>query len=140
MYAATSITAGKGASMDPVLQKFRAAALVLARSGTVKERLHAAYRCELADLDADILPEDVRGDFLELRNSLMRERPSHRGEDAVTATIRKLSASDADQLAGNLIDIFARLSGAIAAAPERSVTALQPTAQVIPLFAVAAEA
>ena len=126
--------------MDPVWQKFRAAAIVLARSGTLKERLHAAYRCELADLDVEALPDEVRVDFAELRAALTREKPM-RGEDALTATIRKLSTQDADDLASRLIDIFARLSGVTTALPLRT-PALQPpvSAQVIPLFAVAAEA
>lgn len=126
--------------MDPVWQKFRAAAVVLARSGTVKERLNAAYRCELADIDVEALPDEVRRDFIELRDALTREKPL-RGEDAVTATIRKLSAQDADEIASRMIDIFARLSGVTTALPLRAVApSAQPTAQVIPLFAVAAEA
>jgi hypothetical protein len=126
--------------MDPVWQKFRAAALVLARSGTLKERLHAAYRCELADLDVEALPDELRRDFIELRDALTREKPL-RGEDAVTATIRKLSAQDADDIASRLIDIFARLSGVAAALPVRAAVSAPPvSAQVIPLFAVAAEA
>lgn len=126
--------------MDPVWQRFRAAAIVLARSGTLKERLHAAYRCELADLDVEALPDEVRVDFIELRAALTREKPL-RGEDAITATIRKLSAQDADELASRLIDIFARLSGVIASVPLRAPPAAPPvSAQVIPLFAIAAEA
>ena len=126
--------------MDTVWQKFRGAAIVLARSGTLKERLHAAYRCELADIDVDALPSEVRDDFIELRDALTREKPL-RGEDAVTATIRKLSAQDADDIASRMIDIFARLSGVTATLPLRVVAPAAPaTAQVIPLFAVAAEA
>ncbi len=126
--------------MDPVWQKFRAAAILLARSGTLKERLHAAYRCELADLDVEALPDEVRIDFVELRAALTRERPM-RGEDSLTATIRKLSTQDADEIASRLIDIFARLSGVEVTLPVRIQSAAPPpSAQVIPLFALAAEA
>ena len=59
--------------MDGAWHRFRAAALMLARSGTVKERLQAAYRIQLADLDSSQLPGDVRKDFDALRTALTRE-------------------------------------------------------------------
>ena len=39
--------------MNGAFHRFRAAALMLARSGTVKERLQAAYRLQLADIDSE---------------------------------------------------------------------------------------
>lgn len=118
--------------MDIAVQRFRSAALVLARSGTVKERLHAAYRQHLCDLEADSLPSEVRDDFCALLRSLTRERPL-RGEDAATATIRKLSADEAEQLSALLIDLFARLSS-LGAVEDVRVVPAAPGAQVIPLF------
>jgi hypothetical protein len=122
--------------MQNAWQRFRAAALMLARSGTVKERLNAAYRLQLADLDVDTLPEELRSDFLALRRSLTREKPL-RGEDAVAATIRKLSSHEADDLAAALMEIFARMSYA-EGLDQLSLRGMQaPSAQVIPLFAEA---
>ncbi len=118
--------------MDIAVQKFRSAALVLARSGTVKERLHAAYRQHLCDLEADALPSEIRDDFCAMLRSLTRERPL-RGEDAATATIRKLSAEEAERLAALLIDMFARLSSR-GTADETRVVPSVPGAQVIALF------
>lgn len=118
--------------MNIAVQKFRSAALVLARSGTVKERLHAAYRQHLCDLEPDSLPSEVRDDFAAVLRSLTRERPL-RGEDAAAATIRKLSADEAEQLAAVLIDLFARLSSLGALEAVRVVPSA-PAAQVIPLF------
>jgi hypothetical protein len=118
--------------MDIAVQKFKCAALVLARSGTVKERLHAAYREHLCDLEAEMLPSEIRDDFSVLLRSLTRERPL-RGEDAATATIRKLSACEAEQLSALLIDLFARLSG-LGAVEDLRVSPAVPGAQVIPLF------
>jgi hypothetical protein len=125
--------------MDGAWQRFRAAALMLARSGTVKERLQAAYRLQLADLDSAQLPTDVRRDFESLRSALTREKPM-RGEDAVAATIRKLSSREADELAASLIEIFASYSRVLDAEPVRPAPAVlaQPSAQVIPLFALEA--
>lgn len=124
--------------MDVSLQKFKAAALVLARSGTVKERLHAAYRQQLCDIDTEQLPTEVRDDFCMLLRAMTRERPL-RGEDAAAATIRKLSADEAENLAALLIDLFARLSSLGAAEDVRVMPAL-PQAQVIPLFSAESRA
>lgn len=126
--------------MDGAWHRFRAAALMLARSGTVKERLQAAYRLQLADLDSEQLPSDIRKSFEALRSALTREKPM-RGEDAVAATIRKLSSREVDDLAANLIEIFAsytRVQDDVAQQPARPATINQPSAQVIPLFALEA--
>jgi hypothetical protein len=118
--------------------RFRAAALVLARSGTVKERLQSAYRLQLADLDVDAMPESLREDFVALRQMMTREKPL-RGEDAIAATIRKLSCQEADQLAASLIEIFARMSASDAGEPARNGAVVNgASAQVIPLFAAEA--
>ncbi len=124
--------------MDGAWHRFRAAALMLARSGTVKERLQAAYRLQLADLDGEQLPIDVRRDFEALRGALTREKPM-RGEDAVAATIRKLSSHEADELAASLIEIFAKFSRTQDFEPTlRPSLSTTQTAQVIPLFALEA--
>jgi hypothetical protein len=123
--------------MNGAWHRFRAAALMLARSGTVKERLQAAYRLQLADLDSEQLPDEVRKDFEALRQSLTREKPM-RGEDAVAATIRKLSNREVDELASSLIEIFATFSRTQDLEPARSAVATVQSAQVIPLFALEA--
>jgi predicted phage gp36 major capsid-like protein len=110
---------------------------MLARSGTVKERLQAAYRLQLADIDSEQLPDDVRKDFESLRCALTREKPM-RGEDAVAATIRKLSSREVDDLAASLIEIFATYSRTQDTAPARAGASTSQTAQVIPLFAIEA--
>jgi hypothetical protein len=110
---------------------------MLARSGTVKERLQSAYRLQLADLDSESLPAEVRADFEALRDALTREKPM-RGEDAVAATVRKLSCREVDELAANLIEIFAKFSRTEDTEPARGVTAQTQSAQVIPLFALEA--
>jgi len=123
--------------MDGAWHRFRAAALMLARSGTVKERLQAAYRLQLADLDSERLPAEVREDFESLRSALTREKPL-RGEDAVAATIRKLSSREADELAARLIEIFATFSRTEDCEPARTTVSTTQSAQVIPLFALEA--
>ncbi len=127
--------------MSIAWQRFHAAALSLARSGSVKERLHRAYRQHLADLDASALPAEVRGDFLALGRALTREKPM-RGEDAVAATIRKLSNAEVDDLAGSMIELYGYLSRTNEADANSEhvapAAAISPTAaRVIPLFAEA---
>jgi hypothetical protein len=123
--------------MNGAWHRFRSAALMLVRSGSVKERLQAAYRLQLADIDSEQLPGEVRKDFESLRSALTREKPM-RGEDAVAATIRKLSSREADELAASLIEIFATFSRTQELEPSRPVVATTQTAQVIPLFALEA--
>jgi hypothetical protein len=131
--------------MSIAWQRFHAAALALARSGSVKDRLQRAYRQHLADLDAGALPTEVRGDFLALGRALTREKPM-RGEDAVAATIRKLSNAEVDDLATSMIEIYghiARLGEVGLAADRVDVVPSAGTAsggsqaRVIPLFAEA---
>jgi hypothetical protein len=117
-------------------QRFRAAALIMARSGTVKERLLSAYRQQLADINPDTFPADLREDFLALRRALTREKPL-RGEDALAATIRKLSSHEAEELASSLVEIFVRMSFAEGLEHFSGTGAPVTSAQVIPLFAEA---
>lgn len=125
--------------MDIALQKFKSAALILTRSGTVKERLHAAYRQQLCEIECEQLPSDIRDDFANLLRAMTRERPL-RGEDAAAATIRKLSNDQAETLAALLIDLFSRMSSLGISEEVRVVPASQSAAQVIPLFSAESRA
>jgi hypothetical protein len=124
--------------MDLALQKFKSAALILARSGTVKERLYAAYRQQLCDIDCEQLPSDVRDDFANLLRAITRERPL-RGEDAAAATIRKLSNEQVETLSAMLIDLFSRMSS-LGIHDDVRVIPAASAAQVIPLFSAESRA
>jgi hypothetical protein len=76
------------------------------RSGPIKDRLADAYRNHLALVRVEDLPEELREDFRACHDALTRERPL-RGEDAVRATVRKMSSTEADQLACSVIRLFA---------------------------------
>ena len=80
----------------------------LARSGPIKDRLAEAYRNHLACVRVEDLPEMVRGEFRACRDALTREHPL-RGEDAVRATVRKMSSSEADELACSVVRLFAAI-------------------------------
>ena len=94
--------------MSTAWQQLEAAALTLARSGTIKDRLADAYRNHLALVNADELPEGLRAEFRSCHAALTREVPL-RGEDAVRATVRKLSSHEADELACSVVRLFAAM-------------------------------
>jgi hypothetical protein len=107
--------------MSTAWQQLEAAALTLARSGPIKDRLADAYRKHLSLVNAEELPEGLRAEFRACHEALTREAPM-RGEDAVRATVRKLSSHDADELACSVVRLFAAMvrEGARAEAAESS--------------------
>jgi hypothetical protein len=95
--------------MSRVYDRLESATLLLTRSGAIKERLEGAWRQCLANIDAEDVPHDVRLQFLELTAQIQRERPL-RGEDAVRATIRKMSNEEAERHAGGIVRMFCRIT------------------------------
>jgi hypothetical protein len=94
--------------MRTTWEQLEGAALSLVRSGPIKDRLADAYRNYLAFVRAEDLPEALREDFRVCHDALTRERPL-RGEDAVRATVRKMSGTEADQLACSVVRLFAAI-------------------------------
>jgi hypothetical protein len=94
--------------MSTTLEQLEGAALALARSGTIKDRLTDAYRKHLALMNAEELPPPVREEFLACQDALTRERPL-RGEDAVRATVRKMSDREANDIASSVVRMYAAL-------------------------------
>jgi len=110
--------------MSTTWEQLEGAALSLARSGPIKDRLTDAYRNYLAFVRIEDLPEVLREEFRACRDALTRERPL-RGEDAVRATVRKMSGSEADELACSVVRLFAAIvrECAIDAAGEAAMAA-----------------
>jgi len=109
-------------------EKLQGATMSLARSGSIKERLAEAYRVYLSELSEEELPREMREEFHAVIEALTRERPMMRGEDAVRATLRKMSSEEADRIACSVVRMFA-------AAPRVSVAPRHvPSAQVVPLY------
>jgi hypothetical protein len=94
--------------MSTTWEKLEGAALSLVRSGPIKDRLADAYRNHLAFVRDEDLPAALREDFRVCHDALTRERPL-RGEDAVRATVRKMSSTEADQLACSVVRLFAAI-------------------------------
>jgi len=97
--------------MSTALEEFEAVALSLARSGPIKDRLTDAYRNHLALVNPEELPAALRAEFHACHDALTRERPLP-GEDAVRATVRKMSNHDADEVACAVVRLFAALARA----------------------------
>ena len=95
--------------MSRVYDRLESATLCLARSGAIKDRLSDAWRLYLANIEAEDLPRELRLQFLELSGFMQRERPM-RGEDAVRATIRKMSNDDAERQATLIVRMFCRMT------------------------------
>jgi hypothetical protein len=96
-------------TMSRVYDRLESATLLLARGGSIKDRLNGAWRQFLANIEAEDVPREVRLQFLELSSAMQRERPL-RGEDAVRATIRKMSNEDAERHAAHIVRMFCKLT------------------------------
>lgn len=81
------------------------ATLELVRSTPIKQRLILAYRRHLAALAEDQLPKEVREPFSQVVGMLRGVKPL-RGEDAVAASVRKMSIQEADDCACSIVEIF----------------------------------
>jgi hypothetical protein len=81
------------------------ATLELVRSTPIKQRLVCAYRRHLAAIPADQLPLEVRESYAQMMRSLSGVQPL-RGEDAVAASVRKMSNQEADDCAALIVEIF----------------------------------
>ncbi len=91
------------------------ATLELVRSTPIKQRLICAYRRYLAGLHEDQLPLEVREPFNQVVRNLSGVNPM-RGEDAVTASVRKMSNHEADECAAMIVEIFGLMSRNVGAA------------------------
>ena len=91
--------------MSSAWEHFFAAAGILASAGPIKHRLVEAYRTQLADLDQDDLPKEIREEFSSLSTCMSCVRPM-RGETAIQATVRKMSDQEAGGVAVRIISML----------------------------------
>jgi hypothetical protein len=84
---------------------FHFATLELVRSTPIKQRLVSAYRRHLAGLQEHEIPSEARESYGQMIRSLCGVQPL-RGEDAVTASVRKMSNQEADECAAQIVEIF----------------------------------
>jgi hypothetical protein len=84
---------------------FHFATLELVRSTPIKQRLVCAYRRYFAALPPEEVPTEVRESYSQVMRSLCGVQPL-RGEDAVAASVRKMSNQEADECAAQIVEIF----------------------------------
>lgn len=116
-------------STNPTWEKFQRATVALARSGAIKDRLSNAYREHLCAVEEEDLPRELRADFRAFNHALTREQPVLRGEDALRATVRKMSCEEAEDIACSVVRMFSSLPRGFAAGSRG-----KPGAQVVPLY------
>ena len=87
---------------------FHFATLELVRSTPIKQRLVSAYRRHLSSLSEEQLPLEIREPFSSVMRTLRGVEPL-RGEDAVAASVRKMSNQDADDCAALIVEMFGML-------------------------------
>jgi hypothetical protein len=104
--------------MSTTWEKFQGATVSLARSGSIKDRLTDAYRNHLSAVAEEELPREIREQFHNVRCSLTRERPQ-RGEDAIRASVRKMSSHEAENIAETVVQMLSVMA--------RSPQARQPS-------------
>ncbi len=97
--------------MSTTWEKFQGATLSLTRSGSMKDRLTDAYRNHLSAVAEEELPREIREQFHNVRCSLTRERPQ-RGEDAIRASVRKLSSHEAENIAETVVQMMSVMARA----------------------------
>jgi hypothetical protein len=85
--------------------KFHSATLELAGAGPIKQRLFGAYVNHLAAITDDQLPKEIREDFASFCRAMRAVRPLP-GEDAVRATVRKMSDDDANRYAVQIVNML----------------------------------
>jgi hypothetical protein len=116
----------------------RFATLELVRSSPIKQRLVCAYRRHLAALPPEQVPDDVRGSYVQVTQALCGVQPQ-RGEDAVAASVRKMSNQDADDCAALIVEIFGMMSRRPSEATRpNTVVQLQPVDRTTPEYEISA--
>jgi hypothetical protein len=125
--------------MNTTLDLFEAATMSLTRATPIKDRLADAYRNYLVYVHEEDLPADVCEEFRALVDTLTRVCPELRGDDALSATVRKMSNNDAAIAASAVVRMFCAVSRASVGAPheERRSSSVN-VSNIVPLHAAKA--
>jgi hypothetical protein len=121
--------------MNTTLDLFEAATVSLTRPTSIKDRLTDAYRNYLVHVDQGDLPTDVCEEFRALTDTLTCIPPELRGEDALRATVRKMSTNDAAAAASAVVRMFSAVARASTSSPHTDDAI---ASNVVPLHAVKA--
>jgi hypothetical protein len=120
--------------------RLHAATLELVGSAPIKQRLSAAYSNQLRFIEAEELPDELRGRFQEISSTLQSVKPLP-GETAVQATVRKMSPGEADRCATMVVELLGEMGEFLQAqlqAGNRAARDKRDSDTVVPLFAAEA--
>jgi len=121
--------------MSTTFEHFQEATLSLTKATHLKERLAEAFRDHLAYIAADELPSELREEFRTIRKEVTREPPLVRGEDALRATVRKMSSDELESIACRVVYLFAGLARAQGANMRmKAAKAAASAANFVPLY------
>ena len=113
---------------------FYAAVATLAGDGHIKHRLIRAYQDNLDSIDDDELPITLKETFAELKSRMCTVTPL-KGEGAIRASVRKMSAGEASACDVMILSLYSEMlhlsDGAQASLPLSS-----EDPQVVPPFLV----
>lgn len=130
--------------MEQIIRHLEAAVLILTGVGALKDRLYGAYIQHLESLDlnssATELPDELLRDYGDMCKT-MHSAHALPGENVIRASVRKLSAAQAERYAGLIVRVFSTVSGVRSAArnvPPRRV--VSPLAAILSMEPATAEA
>jgi len=127
--------------MNTTLDLFEAATVSLTRAAPIKDRIADAYRNYLVYVHEEDLPADVCEEFRALTDTLTRVCPELRDDDALRATVRKMSNNDAAVAASAVVRMFGAVSRASAGIPQEAAGSEQENVtNVVPLHLARAQA
>jgi len=95
--------------MTDHVERFHAALTVLAGHGHIKQRLIKAFEENLVEIHEDELPISVRQPFADLRHDMHTVLPLN-GEGAICASVRKMSLTEASEIAGRIVTLFGEIA------------------------------
>src|SRR5882724_7868114 len=120
--------------MNTTLDLFEAATVSLIRAAPIKDRIADAYLNYLVYIHEEDLPADVCEEFRALTDTLTRVRPELRGDDALRATVRKMSSNDAAAAASAVVRMFGAVSRAsMSATHDAAGSTAKSVMNVVPL-------
>ncbi len=125
--------------MDTTLShRLEAAVLQLAGDGTLKERLAAAFREHLDDIDELELPGEVQLEYAQMSRTMHLARALP-GDNVVRASVRKLSNEDALRFSALIVRVHAlRMQSIVAGtkSPARMGATPRATTSLVSLLAI----
>ncbi len=116
--------------MSHLTERFAEAVQTLVGDGPVKQRLIRAFGEHLGDLDGADLPPALRPGFSELQTALSCRVPAGT-ESRVQASVQKMSAAEAGDYAGAIVELYAALGQLERAEPLKVVSSPRKTSRLL---------